>query len=499
MPRTIIIDANVVDQINRGNGAAATTLRGMLRNGDRVYVSRQAYNELVRDPQIPRTRIANKLFLEKAGVKIAPPGLMKDRVAGYAGNPVKSGASEKDVMHVGQARAIKAEVWSFDRVFRKNTKDIEQKTGIKIAPESTRVAHTAAKKDYRVGRKLMGWPPVQISLNGRITRSRPLGSPPGSTGSPPRSGGAPPSGGSSPPKGASTKAYTGVANTKPIVVGGPSARGVAKGAGIQLAFMGANFVLNLINDHIQQKKIQKALAAKEASIQQHLTVTPTHGVLIILHLNQIKAPPDSLMKPGPVFSYLETRYGQTLDEARKNQPSSYWPGTRSGQSHIKQEVWIPPKQKPLTVNLRTPFPMVAVATFAPGKAKVQGVEWSGKLGFDDGSHHKLSVPQGADVQMVVLRPPASITFPNGRWRHEESLPLVMRKTSDGTNIEVVDLDPVLPWNVTAAMVFPANEATARLFRGTRTTKDNLRQLRFYTNFSRVRWVRPENLKILRKL
>lgn len=53
MARTLVIDANVVDQINRGNTDAANALKRMIDGGDTVYVSSQAYKELVEQPDIP--------------------------------------------------------------------------------------------------------------------------------------------------------------------------------------------------------------------------------------------------------------------------------------------------------------------------------------------------------------------------------------------------------------------------------------------------------------
>jgi hypothetical protein len=63
MARTLVIDANVVDQINRGNAPAANALKQMIAAGDTVYVSSQAYKELVEQPAIPRTATANREFL----------------------------------------------------------------------------------------------------------------------------------------------------------------------------------------------------------------------------------------------------------------------------------------------------------------------------------------------------------------------------------------------------------------------------------------------------
>jgi hypothetical protein len=61
----------------------------------------------------------------------------------------------------------------------------------------------------------------------------------------------------------------------------------------------------------------------------------------------------------------------------------------------------------------------------------------------------------------------------------------------------VNLDPSLPFcDVTAAMVFPADDATNELFESARPTKDRLGQLAHYINVRMMRWVRPENLRVI---
>jgi hypothetical protein len=65
---------------------------------------------------------------------------------------------------------------------------------------------------------------------------------------------------------------------------------------------------------------------------------------------------------------------------------------------------------------------------------------------------------------------------------------------------VVDLDPWIPFGTaTAAMVFPSDDATDLLFRQAPATFDNLSQLRRYTNIGKMRWVRPENIRVSRRM
>ena len=122
MGRTLVLDGNVVDQINRGNVDAANALKKMGGSGDSVYISQQAYNELVTQPAIPRTAAANKEFLKDAKIQIAPAGTLAARGGLYADNQTNTGSvlSEADALVAAQAKAINAEIWSFDRAYRNN-------------------------------------------------------------------------------------------------------------------------------------------------------------------------------------------------------------------------------------------------------------------------------------------------------------------------------------------------------------------------------------------
>ena len=68
-----------------------------------------------------------------------------------------------------QARRMNAEVWRFERVFRNNG-NARRNLGVRVAPESTHVKLVSGRPpaDYRVGRQLMSFPPIELSLNGQV-------------------------------------------------------------------------------------------------------------------------------------------------------------------------------------------------------------------------------------------------------------------------------------------------------------------------------------------
>jgi hypothetical protein len=149
-----------------------------------------------------------------------------------------------------------------------------------------------------------------------------------------------------PPAGGSEglKAEIGTPNMRGLQVSGPSARGEAIGAGINLAFMGANFVLNLINDQIQKRRVNEALNRIEPLLRTQRQQNPELGILLIFYYSQYQAPEESLIRPGAVFGHIECYTGNTPDEARVrwfNTPSIRQ-GFGQNIKEFTQQVWIPP-------------------------------------------------------------------------------------------------------------------------------------------------------------
>jgi hypothetical protein len=507
MSDVILLDANVLDQINRGNAAAANALLTRIRNGDQVYISQQAYNEAIVNT-LPRQATANRLLLERLNINLAPAGDATIRYDTYAGNatPRVQVLSEADARVAAQARAIGAQVWSFDGAFRNNGNAVTQQLGVRVAAECQLPLSQGQPQDYRVGHRLLGLPPVEITVAGRIIPRGPGGAPPGAPGTPPANitggggGGSRSSGGG----GGGTVASVGVADNRLPFEGGPSPRGTAIIGGIQLAFQGINFTLNQINDHIQAQRVREALAQLEPQINRERAADPSMGALLIIFYHQVEAHPDSAIRPGPVFSHIETATGRSFDEARRawSSQAAIRPGLGPREKEFTQEVWIPPIRPAGVAALRTPFPPMAIGRFASGIAsKLQNVNWGGVTGFDDESEVTLRLVAGSTpAEFVILRPPAIINWFNGGIAMSTDIPLVTRTTAGGTDLTVVDLDPWIPFGTaTAAMVFPSDDATDLLFRQAPATFDNLSQLRRYTNIGKMRWVRPENIRVSRRM
>lgn len=297
-----------------------------------------------------------------------------------------------------------------------------------------------------------------------------------------------------------TTARIGTPDMRGLNVGGPSARGVGIVAGLQVIFMGANFVLGIANDAAQQRRAEEALARIEPGLRARRSADPSTGVLLVFFYTQVQAPPESLIQPGPVFSHIEYDFGRTRDEAWDAWRSA--PQLRRGPAAMTreqtQEVWIPPLVAPSVRDIRTPFPSAALATFASGRTTLQDVEWGGITGFDDEGTSSLTGAAGA--RFLVLRVPSTLSFFASGSSHDVSIPVEERAAHAGGNVPVVNLDPSFPGsNVAAACLFPADDATASIFATARATRDNLGLLRGYPNFRRVRWARPEDIDVVERI
>jgi predicted nucleic acid-binding protein len=250
MARTILIDANVIEQIGRGNQQAANAMRGMIANGDTLYVTQQSYNEMVRNPAIPRTGVAKQEFLREMNVGIAPAGNAAERGAAIGANTTRGGNAilgAGDIQVAAHARGINGEVWSFDRGFRLNGNAVRTTLGVQVAPECG-LPMANGREDYRVARRLVGLPEINIDLNGRITRP------------------------TQPGRGAPGKPFA-------------SATPGFDPEGTNLKMMGGIMALGAIvgwlDDYFIDEAMNKDISEWESYIQRRQTLDPTMGFLLV--------------------------------------------------------------------------------------------------------------------------------------------------------------------------------------------------------------------------
>ena len=513
MSEPLILDTNILADVSRGNTLVADALNRYIRSGTTVYISRAAYDELV--TRAPNAQMSGQYreMLSDLRIQIAPSGPMATRVGVYSDNiqinpapgqpgqireydrkndPTKPG----DVFVAAQAKAIDARLWTLDTDIIKRAPQL----GVKLAPECATIRGINGTESPDAGRQLLGLNPKAIGVDGRVLPAPATSGVGGAYQIPPP----PPSqtgGGKTGGGGGGTKASVGVADNTPIIPGGPSPDGMAKIGGIRLAFQGINFVLNLINDYIQKKKVEEALANIDAQMTASRTANPQKGVLLLFYYMQFEAPPDSLIKPGAAFNYLIYGMGVTRDEAMEDafRTPSISQGPGPNERKFSQSVWVPPLQKSVITTARCPFPPVGICNFAlvdGKKAKFQLVEFNVIGGFDDNVEKSLEI-DGANPEFAILKPPSSVSWFNINGRQNVSVPLKQKTTANGKSVTVVDLDPYSPFNASAAMCFPVDEWSEKVFNAVNDTDGG--RILAYTNFSMIRWIRAENMNWLRAL
>src|SRR6185295_1999478 len=95
-----------------------------------------------------------------------------------------------------------------------------------------------------------------------------------------------------------------------------------------------------------------------------------------------------------------------------------------------------------------------------------------------------------------LRPPATLPWVLHGRIEETSVSKVSRRSQNGELVECLDLDPYMVGKVAVALVFPASDATVRLFVDhAPPIDDSLNLLRRVPNVHLLRFVEPQDLHI----
>lgn len=513
---TILLDKNVITDIARGNTAAAEALKRLLASGEPVYISRAAYNELVRDSPV-RMRMSYELLLKDLKITTAPQSAAKggvrergeflaDNVAhqpapGQLGQVREYGKGKDnttpgDAFVAAEAKALKARLWTLDANFAKRARNL----GVTLATESS-IKGISGAEDLGRARRLMGLKPVSFLQNAAATTAVKRGGPAGPGG--PSSGGSASGGGSR----AKTAAHEG-APIEPVKEYGPDARGDAKFQGATLAFQGVNFVLQKINNAIQARRFEAAWAQLAPEVRRRLDADPQLGALVLISYAKDRGDAESAIDTVTVFQSIQVGYGLNVDDALRDAQAQA--RLAPGRSDVGDRIWLKPRAPTDIARLRLPFgtTIAGLATFVPGKEKLVRIRFSGRLGFDDKlfSREELAVPAGMTPRFYYLWPPEKITyFWSGAWRSIE-VDWEISTEADATRgdvdpfqagVPVVKLDSwINPYDASAAMVWPADNSTANLFMTAHATQDSSGLLAAQ-GLGPMRWVRPEFIRILK--
>lgn len=306
MARNIIIDANILEQINRGNAPAAQRLLDMMAAGDKVYVCRQSYEEMVVNPAIPRTGVAKRVMLDELKIGQPPGGdfnRYKEFMAKNPRAPKKNpGAISGSTFSIGTDEFVAAaayahdyELWTFDPSVRSDQGKSAKALGVKVAPESHTIPLANAAEDYRVGLKALKLDSKiqEITLEGKIVY---------------RAG-----------AGGGSGAKLTISNRQVQLTPGDalfSPKGMARGAAIVTIGVIANAVLDFINSEIQRKAAAEALEKEKSNIIPVMQEDPFVGVLLdFSYLENTFAPDFAIVKPGARFLQIDVSFGTARAEA----------------------------------------------------------------------------------------------------------------------------------------------------------------------------------------
>jgi hypothetical protein len=286
----------------------------------------------------------------------------------------------------------------------------------------------------------------------------------------------------------------------------PSATGHAKFQGAALTLKGVNFVLQALNNRLQAERFAERWARLKPTVEGTLDADPQLGALIRVYYSRGKGDNESAIEPVNIFQDVRVAYGLTREDAlRRFASQSQMTQRGHGDVIIDDSSWYPPRQAVDIRKVPTPFRSAGLATFRPGKEKLTKVKFSIVSGFDDKMQSKevLNVPAGTSPRFLYLLPPDEITYFDFKYKKagvEWDMSLAADTSQASTEVwykgvPVVKLDSwANPSDATAAMVWPADNATATLFKSTTPTDDGglLKSL----NISLMRWVKPEFMQVI---
>ncbi len=493
-----IIDKSIIEQINLGNAEAATRFKRVIDAKHEVWMTYE-------DDRYFRTIPANRRFVNDLNIQSPLRDDDYDNNWWYRMvlDTIPAGSAKTAALALSKKGRVMTMEPRFAQAFRPYG-ELEDMSSV------DRISPRGVLPDYNRARRLMKLPELNISYSGNI-----IDPPPAGTGAPPKVVGS--GGGNNGNKDENDKQQN-----QHVTVEYPNPKvqpGISPGpdAAMQLAasigLQAINWRIQQINDNIQKKRLEERWAKLKPAVEAQLQQEPTWGVLIMVYYSRRRkqgAENDSPMEFVAEFQDIVPLYGYTVEDAmqREWQTSTVRTGKPAANDYESTTNWWPPKQQVDVSQLPTPFGKYGIGTFAPGEAVLTKVKFSGYAGFDDRmiSREEVSVPAGVAPRFFILQPPDEINFLwNGSYRSVDIdyTMVYPSHVADAdlthTPVPCVDLDSrVNPNSARAAMVFPVDNATRRLFQGTSPTQDDNGMLAQYS-MSLVRWVKPQYLCLLEDL
>lgn len=278
---------------------------------------------------------------------------------------------------------------------------------------------------------------------------------------------------------------------------------------LKLSLGGINWIVQGINDGIQQGRVEEAMKKLRPTIEGTLRAEPSLGVLIRIHYSRRQksgAEHESPLQHTAAFLHISYEYGHTREEAAKKFRSRDELRNAGGGTPEFEEQWIQPHQPISPAQLPTPYQAVALCTFVPGREELLKVQFSHAMGIDEkmNSVLKLKGLNNASARFLVLDTPKEVNYTWNGSKRTEKLELSQTRPAQVIDWEAIhiylptiDMDSwINPYDGKAAMVYPANEATESVFsEGGRIDDKNARLV--YESFEYVRFVKPKNIRMLK--
>jgi hypothetical protein len=291
---------------------------------------------------------------------------------------------------------------------------------------------------------------------------------------------------------------------KPVTEHAPNA--TPKTDAVRMSLRGVNWVIQGINDHIQQGRIEERMRQIRPTIEETLERDHSLGVLIVIVFSKrqkVGSEHDTPLEHTAGFQYINYEYGRTQEEAQAKMARTVRLNPAGPGELTSQKQWIPPQMSPSAKDLPTPFDKSALATFYPGREELVSVKFSFAMGFDDKMKSRVPVsdPQ-QKARFIVMYPPDEVQFyDNGRWRTYstqvtlEGPKQIWNADLAAYMVPVLRLDSAInPNDATAALVYPADDYTMNLFKPQGRISDG-GLLRNYA-MDHVRFVKPHKMSVI---
>lgn len=359
MGRNIILDAQPINEINRGSKVAADTLLKLKQDGASLYMSQQAMWELTANNPDKKEAAANAATLQEFGIQPAPPGTQALRQEFLAKNTGKSQAvisdgygfqkekgpdgkdrkvavesygigNLRDAGVAAQAYALDFELLSGEKAFRTDrqqemdrsfaSKPGEPKRRLVLAPENQLLYNNKAPfrdTDFARGRTLLKLPPMNMRVlpNGSYEPIYPGRGPAGG----PNSG---------------ANGMKSHEDTQTKMIGGIIAVGI---------------IVSWLDDYAIESAMKKDIEEWEAYVRKRQTMDPENGFLLVAIIKKLQLR-DAVYATRSYVS-MEMFEGYTKNAAEAKAQKNILPGLpppTDTVSYTYVKMWIAPlKPRPV--------------------------------------------------------------------------------------------------------------------------------------------------------